>query len=159
MKISDLFYVKYGINLELVNIEQCSHLDSDAIAFVSRTEKNNGVTAFVRRILNVEPNPCHTISVAGGGSVLSSFYQPIPYYSGRDLYILIPKKRMSVFEMLFYAKCIEANKYRYNYGRQANKTLKDIMIPNSIPNNFDNIKKSVISSLSNAIKLIEKGME
>ena len=31
--------------------------------------------------------------------------------------------------MLFYCVCLRANKYRYNYGRQANRTLKDIMLP------------------------------
>jgi hypothetical protein len=35
--------------------------------------------------------------------------------------------------MLFYAKYISANKYRYNYGRQANKTLKDILLPEKMP--------------------------
>lgn len=158
VKISSLFHVKYGVNLELVNIDQCSSTDIDAIPFVSRTEKNNGVSAFVYRIIDVEPNPSHTLSVAGGGSVLSTFYQPVTYYSGRDLYVLIPKKKLNVFEMLFYAKCIEANKYRYNYGRQANKTLKDIMVPSSMPRKFDKIQKSIISSLSNAINLIEKSL-
>lgn len=158
VKISSLFHVKYGVNLELVNIEQCSSTDIDAIPFVSRTEKNNGVSAFVYRIIDVEPNPSHTLSVAGGGSVLSTFYQPIPYYSGRDLYVLIPKMDLNVFEMLFYAKCIETNKYRYNYGRQANKTLKDIMVPSSMPKKFENIQKPIISALSNAINLIEKSL-
>lgn len=32
-------------------------------------------------------------------------------------------------QMLFYCAAIEANKYRYNYGRQANKTLKNIRVP------------------------------
>lgn len=31
--------------------------------------------------------------------------------------------------MLYYCTIIEANKYRYSYGRQANKTLKDILVP------------------------------
>lgn len=31
--------------------------------------------------------------------------------------------------MLYYCTAIEANKYRYSYGRQANKTLKDILVP------------------------------
>jgi hypothetical protein len=35
--------------------------------------------------------------------------------------------------MLFYAKYISANKYRYNYGRQANKTLRDILLPENPP--------------------------
>ena len=66
------------------------------------------------------------LSVAVSGSVLSTFYQKREYYSGRDVYYLIPKKTMSVIEMLFYAKCISYNKYKYNYGRQANKTLKKV---------------------------------
>ena len=122
----------------MVNLIQCKSTDKKSIPFVSRTEKNNGVSAFVEEELDVDPNPGHTLSVAGGGSVLSTFYQPFPYYSGRDLYILIPKKKMSVIEMLFYAKCISANKYKYNYGRQANKTLKNILIPSQIPEKLKN---------------------
>ncbi len=133
VKISDLFDIVYGVNLELVNLTQCKSTDKHAIPFVSRTEKNNGVSAYVEEELDIDPNPAHTISVAGGGSVLSTFYQPLPYYSGRDLYVLIPKKKMSVVEMLFYTKCISANKYKYNYGRQANKTLKNLLIPKEIP--------------------------
>lgn len=133
VKVSDLFNVIYGVNLELVNLTQCKSTDKNAVPFVSRTENNNGVSAYVEMELDVEPNPAHTLSVAGGGSVLSTFYQSFPYYSGRDLYVLVPKEKMSVIEMLFYAKCISANKYKYNYGRQANKTLKNILIPSQIP--------------------------
>jgi hypothetical protein len=133
VKISDLFEINYGVNLELVNIDEYNPFDNDSIPFVSRTERNNGVSAYVYRIIDVEPNPGHTLSVAGGGSVLSTFYQPIPYYSGRDLYYLSPKREMNDIEMLYYAKCISNNKYKYSYGRQANKTLKDILIPKDIP--------------------------
>jgi hypothetical protein len=31
--------------------------------------------------------------------------------------------------MLFYCNCLRANKYKYNYGRQANRTLKDLLVP------------------------------
>lgn len=138
VKVSDLFNVIYGINLELVNLTQCKSTDKNAVPFVSRTENNNGVSAYVEMELDVEPNPAHTLSVAGGGSVLSTFYQAFPYYSGRDLYVLVSKRKMSVIEMLFYAKCIGANKYKYNYGRQANKTLKNILIPSQIPEELKN---------------------
>jgi hypothetical protein len=138
VKISDLFTVVYGVNLELVNLIQCKSTDIGSIPFVSRTENNNGVSAFVEQEIDIEPNPAHTLSVAAGGSVLSTFYQPLPYYSGRDVYILIPKYKMEVFEMLFYANCIKANRYKYNYGRQANKTLKDILLPSKINKEFIN---------------------
>ena len=56
---------------------------------------------------------------------------------------MIPKQELSEEQMLYYAFAIESNKYKYNYGRQANRTLKDILIPkpDEIPNNF--LKKSI----------------
>ena len=131
MKISDIFDVSYGINLEL---NKCDiTCDKDGINFVSRTSQNNGVVAKVKRIEGKEPQPAGVLTCAGGGSVLSTFVQTEPFYSGRDLYILKPKKNMSLNEKLFYAMCIRENAYRYNYGRQANKTLKDIELPDTIP--------------------------
>lgn len=146
-KISDMFEVKYGVNLELVNIEECNKQDKNSIKFISRTDKNNGVSAYVQKMDDVEPNPANTISVAGGGSVLATFFQQEPYYSGRDIYILIPKKQLSEVEMIFYCYCIRKNKYRYNYGRQANKTLKDILIPGGIPEEWKNLSIEKINTL------------
>lgn len=148
VKINDIFEVKYGVNLELVNIEECEKGDLNSINFVSRTEKNNGVSAFVQKINGIEPNPAYTISVAGGGSVLSTFFQKEEYYSGRDIYILIPKKKFSEIEMIFYCYCIRRNKYRYNYGRQANKTLKDILIPENLPDGWKDLDLKKIDTLS-----------
>lgn len=136
VKVSDLFEIKYGVTFELINLTQAKSTDYNAIPFVSRTEKNNGVSAFVEKIIDIEPNPAHSLSVAVGGSVLSTFYQSKPYYSGFHVFVLIPKQKYSIVEMLFYAKCIIANKYKYNYGRQANRTLKDILIPKEVPQNL-----------------------
>lgn len=139
VKISDLFDVKYGTNLELIALEEVNKKNNNSINFISRTEKNNGVSAFVEKVSTVVPNPARTISVAGGGSVLATFYQNEEYYSGRDLYILHPKRECSELEMLFYVFCIRQNKYRYNYGRQANKTLRDILIPEKIPEEWTEV--------------------
>lgn len=130
-KISDLFEVRYGVNLELNALKK----DSSGINFVSRTAKNNGVSAKVTPIPTIKPIPAGTISVAGGGSVMESFLQTEPYYSGRDLYYLTPKVKLTDQQKLYYCACLRANKYRYNYGRQANRTLKDTLIPdvNEIP--------------------------
>lgn len=139
LKISDLFYVKYGVNFELSNLE----LDPNGINFVSRTEKNNGVSAKVKAIPCVEPNPKNTISVAcSGSSILSSFFQEEPYYSGFHLLYLQPKQKFSINILLYYCMCIQVNKFKYSYGRQANKTLKDILIPSpdEIPAWVENIK-------------------
>jgi len=108
------------------------------VPFISRTENNNGISAFVEEKLDVDKNTANTLTVAVGGSVLSTFYQPIPFYTGFHILVLVPKVKMSVVEMLFYAKCISANKYKYNYGRQANRTLKNILIPSQIPQELKN---------------------
>lgn len=160
VKISNLFTIKYGNSLELVNLVQCKSTDKNAIPFVSRTEKNNGISAYVEEELDIEINLAHTLSVAVGGSVLSTFYQPLPFYTGFHVLVLTPKKEMSVVEMLFYAKCISANKYKYNYGRQANKTLKNILIPSKIPavlnNHLASCYKDLLKNISSGSIIKEK---
>lgn len=123
-ELQELFELRYGVNLELNKMV----LDSNGVNFVSRTANNNGVSARVRPVPGVEPIDAMTLTVAGGGSVLETFLQPEPYYSGRDLYYLTPKLKMNAAQMLFCCVLIRANKYRYNYGRQANRTLKSIKI-------------------------------
>jgi hypothetical protein len=139
VKVSDLFNIKYGSNLALNALTQCEDSDNHSINFVSRTDKNNGVSAHVKKIPKKDTIPANTISVAAGGSVMSSFFQPEPYYSGRDVYVLSPNHQMSPQEMIYYTLCLTANKYRYNYGRQANKTLGELMIPSNIPNEFKDV--------------------
>lgn len=125
VKIKDIFDVWYGVNLEVVN---CEVVKKD-IPFVSRQSVNNGVVCHVKRIIDVSPNPAHTLSIAVSGSILSTFYHDYEYYSGRDVYVAQPKIELTKEEMLYYAYLIEQNKFRYNYGRAANRTFRDIIIP------------------------------
>ena len=55
MKVEELFYIKYGVNLELFSCETTDVNDSEGVNFVARTSNNNGVVAKVKRITNVEP--------------------------------------------------------------------------------------------------------
>ncbi|OCH12691.1 hypothetical protein A6E05_05990 [Aliivibrio sp. 1S165] len=141
IEVQDIFEVKYGVNLELNKLT----LNSQGINFVSRTAKNNGVSAKVDLIDGVTPIPAGVLTVAGGGSVLETFLQPEPFYSGRDLYYLQPKVELSDAQKLYYCACIKANKFKYSYGRQANRTLKYILIPKveDIPHwiKFANLKQ------------------
>jgi hypothetical protein len=79
--------------------------------------------------------PANVITVALGGSVLSSFYQDEPFYTSFHIACLYPKQNLTKEQMIYYACIIEQNKYRYNFGRQANKTLKSILVPdvNQLP--------------------------
>jgi hypothetical protein len=123
-RLEEIFDIWYGVNLELVNCEQTEN----GMPFVSRQSVNNGISGFVKS-MDIEPNPAHSLSIAGSGSVLSTFYHDYEYYSGRDVYIAKPKQNLTKEQMLYYAYVIENNKYRYNYGRQANKTMKNILVP------------------------------
>jgi len=124
--LDKLFRVEYGTDLEL---NKLNSVDGD-VRFISRTRKNNGLSAYVHRIDGIAPNPANTISVAlGSSSVLFAFLQEKPYYSGRDIAYLEPIYKLTKNEMLFYCTCITANRFRYNYGRQANKTIAKLMIP------------------------------
>lgn len=127
-KISDLFIIKYGVNLELCNCEECDKNDVDAVNFVSRTSMNNGVSGYVKRIDEIEPQSSGLITLAGGGSVLSTFLQTKPFYSGRDLYTLESITNISNECKLYIITLIKANRYRYAYGRQANKTFPNLEI-------------------------------
>lgn len=153
IKISQIFDVIYGTNLEL---NKLTVVKSKGIPFVSRTEKNNGVTAFVENIEGVQPNPPMTISVALTGTVLEAFYQPEEYYSGRDICYLKPKTNLTLNEMLFYATCIRKNQFKYSYGRGANKTIRDLIVPdlNQIPANVKTYTMKTVGVKSSAPNLI-----
>lgn len=155
VKVSDIFNVEYGNSFELNSLKQTS----DGINFVSRTAKNNGISAKVKLMPNTKPFPAGTITVSLGGSVLETFVQPEIFYTGYHIYCLTPKKELSIEAKLFYCTCITANKYRYNYGRQANRTLKDLLIPdlNSIP---DYVKKTDLNKFEGLDKpLVSKKVE
>ena len=125
MRVSELFDIYQGNGLELINMEVDTASD---INFVARTSENNGVVAAVKSI-SKKPFPAGVITVAVGGSVLSSFVQDRPFYTGFHVLVLSPKQEMTLEEKLFYCHAIKMNAYRYSYGRQANRTLKDINLP------------------------------
>lgn len=157
IELQEIFEVHYGTNLELNKLTK----DDKGINFVSRTSKNNGISCRVKKLANIKPITAGVLSVAGGGSVLETFLQEEPFYSGRDLYYLIPRIKLSKSQKLYYCMCIKANKYRYNYGRQANKTLKFLRIPSpsDIPDWVNNFNlKDYNSATDSLIDLISPNL-
>ncbi|WP_251476023.1 restriction endonuclease subunit S [Stenotrophomonas lactitubi] len=126
MKIGDLFDVSFGSKLDLVNLVQ---VDTGGVNFVSRGQKNNGVSARVATLSNIAPYPAGCLTVALGGSIFETFLQPEPFYTSQNVAVLVPKVPMSEHVLLFYCAAIAKNKYRFTYGRHANRTVKDVSIP------------------------------
>ncbi len=122
--IKELFHVCYGINLEKAYLEP----DSYGIAFVGRSAYNNGVTGYVEQLDDKVPQRAGLISVAGGGSVLASFVQRNPWYSGRDVFVLEPKSDMSLASKIFICQMISSNAGKFSYGRQANRFIPELCL-------------------------------
>lgn len=159
MKIIELFDIEYGNSLELCSLEK----DNQGINFISRTSKNNGISSKVKKIDSIEPFPAGLITVAVSANVLETFLQNSEFYTGYHIMVLKPKIHLTLEQKLYYCLCIRSNKYKYSYGRQANTTLKDLIIPdiNSIPfwvNNFsyNNYEKKLLSKLFKEDTLINK---
>lgn len=130
-RLDEIFDLRYGHSLELNRLTQVQA--PEGVNFASRAMGNNGITA--RVLTDAIPGRPGEITVAlGGNGVLSSFVQPEPFVCGRDVMILTPKDPdMTLEEKLWYCACIWENRYRYSYGRQANRTLGSLLVPDEPP--------------------------
>lgn len=126
--VSDIFDIRYGHSLEL-NALKLSN-PQDGIAFVSRQMGQNGISAYVEPIQDIDPAPAGDITCAlSGNGVLTTCLQESPFYTAFHVAILRPKVNLTKQQIIFYCLCIKTNRFRYNYGRQANKTLSSLSVP------------------------------
>ena len=148
--LDSVFYVDNGNKLDLNKMQQSSDRRR-AVAFVSRSGEDNGLAAFVERLDELEPFASGMITVALGGSALSSFVQPRPFYTAQNIVVLKPKSPMNLDVKLYYCLCIEANKFRYStYGREANRTVRSIKVPalHEVPSWVHGVSNASIERLS-----------
>ncbi|MFA7021668.1 restriction endonuclease subunit S [Aliarcobacter sp.] len=140
--LEDIFSVRYGHSLDLNKLEITDIDDPNGVAYVSRKSQDNGIAAYVKRINGVETGKAGELSVALSGSgVLSTFIQTREFYTSYHVAILTPKIKLSNIQKLFYSYAIFKNQYKFSWGRQANRTIRSIKIPNinEIPNFLYNI--------------------
>lgn len=129
VRVQDIFEVRYGHSLEL-NRLQLLPKELGGIPFVSRKMGDNGIAAYVAPVSGVKPAPAGELTCAlSGNGVLSTFYQERPFYTAFHVACLRPPEQMSIDEILYYCSCIWQNRFRFSYGRQANRTLKELLIP------------------------------
>lgn len=128
VELQELFNIEYGNSLDLNKLVQ----KSDGVNFVSRTAKTTVFQQKVKELAGIRKMSKGSITVSLGGSVLEAFLQCDEYYTGYHIYCLTPKDGIAMSDevKLYYCACIRANKYRYSYGRQANRTLKNLLVPN-----------------------------
>lgn len=129
MKISDLFTIEYPHTLIFAELSP----DANGINFVSSQGGNNSVVGRVAAAEGVKLYPAGVITVPLKGTVLAAHVQVEPCYVAHQIAVLTAKHPMTLQEKLFYCTCIQKNAFRFSYGRQADKTLKDIDLPDTVP--------------------------
>jgi hypothetical protein len=145
-RLDEIFDICYGSQLDLNKCVVCEK--PDGYNFVNRSEKNCGVSARILEEENKKPFPASLITVAMGGTVLSSFVQQEPFYTGQNVKVMQPKPRykdMSDLVKLYYCYCIEQNRFRFSpFGREANVSFESIIVPDieELPNKLNKITLS-----------------
>lgn len=128
-KVSDLFEI-YDGNLNLINLDE----DFDGVNFVGASRFNNNVTGKIRLYPEMQVFEAGCITVpADGNSQLYACVQDSEFITGQNVSVLVPKRDMLDIEKWFYCYCLRQNAAYFNFGRKANKYLKDIELPDRIP--------------------------
>jgi hypothetical protein len=132
-RICQLFNIEYPKSLVYSNTTP----QKGGINFVSSKATDNGVVGTVEKIGGVKIYPAGCITVPLKGSVLEPALQEAECYVAHQIAVLTPKNLMSTLSKLYMCTLIKANRYRFNYGRQADKTLKDLELSLPITENGD----------------------
>lgn len=124
-KISVVFDVEYPRTMVLNK----QILAPQGINFVSAKGTNNGISARIKENKQAKKYKAGVITVALKGSVMSAFLQLEDFYIAHQTAVLYPKTKLTDAQFLYYCMCLNANKYKFSFGRQADRTLKEIIIP------------------------------
>jgi hypothetical protein len=149
MRLDSLFHSFRGYDLDrnvLLEVEA-----PDGVNYVSRVGGNNGVSSRVLVPEGVSAHPAGALTVALGSRnyALATFLQPEPFVTGQNIQILIPiDPEMSTLEKLWWAACITQNRYRFGFGRYANRTLDTLELPDEVPEWVDG-ESSISGTLLN----------
>lgn len=141
MIVDDLFHVYSGSKLDYGKQTETA----DGINFVSRNSNNNGVVGKVVLEEGMKVFKKGDITVPLGGSyLLSAFVQDEDFVTAQNVCVLRSKKEMTEIEKWFYCYSLRLNRFKFSaFGREVNKYIKDIELPDKIPNwvYFHKIKK------------------
>ena len=96
------------------------------------------------------------MSTNGQGSHTFSYVSTTEFVANSDVSILIPKRKMSLQEKLFYAQCITNNRYKFSYGRKPKGArLLAVKIPEYPPKYVtEYCIEKVVDSFSNVLEKV-----
>lgn len=155
--LSELFDVYNGIASAQVEVKEYAEIDSD-VRYIRPSQKYEGsIAGYVDKDLIDEkyifPEDSLYVSTDGQGSHSYAYVSSFKFVPNSNVSVLIPKRKMSLQEKIYYSLCITANRYKFSYGRKPKgDRLKCILIPSCPPDFvykdvfediFDNWKKIV----------------
>lgn len=101
--IYDIFYIDMGTKLDKIKMDT----SEEEVAFVGRSNANNGVTQKCKLIKGLKPYKAGNLSLALGGAYLGScFVQEEPFYTSQNVIVLIPKEDITFETKQFIATAI-----------------------------------------------------
>lgn len=121
--IYDLFEIDSGSKLDKVKMKE----NNPTINFVGRSGINNGITAIVDKIDNLEPYKAGYLTLSLGGAYLGScFVQSKDFYTSQNVVVLIPKIEMNIYVKQFISAIIfkEGNTNYKAFIDELNKHIK-----------------------------------
>ncbi|MFJ2618215.1 restriction endonuclease subunit S [Glutamicibacter sp. NPDC087344] len=158
----DFFEIKSSLQDDKINFTDADINDVDSLPFVSRTARNNGVTAYCETVAE-KVNSGGVITLALDGSTGSTFYQHHSFLSGQNIWLLIPNKdrigeltpQIALYLIASIRKAVSS--YTYNLSLTKTRLNKiQLILPLTIDSKLD--RKAVVDAMSQVrhVELIEE---
>jgi len=126
--------------------------DEKSINFISRSANNNGVAGRIILQDGMKTFNKGDITVPLGGSILSAFVQDEDFVTAQNVCVLRPIGEMSELEKWFYCYSIRENRFKFSaFGREVNKYIKEIELPEKIPDWVYSSKGNIDFNLENQL--------
>ena len=142
--LENFFHIEYGQH----EYSSKSELKKGKIPLISSKGTKRGIYGY----FSIEPKYSHVISVPRTGTICQAFYQEKDCCIDDNCLVLIPKKKLTKEEMIYFSLLIRKEKYKYVYGRQVTperlgKTKINPKIINWVNKkrkiNYNGVKKSI----------------
>lgn len=111
MLLKELFDIEYG---QRIYHDKSGLEEKGNTPLISSKGTNDGIYGW----FNIKPKYKHVISVPNTGTVCHAYYQGYDCCIDDNCLVMIPKKELSIKEMIYISLLIRKDKIRYFYGRQ-----------------------------------------
>lgn len=123
--------VRFGFDMDKADLIVSDDKKNSVLLVTRSNDKKKSMRSGVvlyQQNEGLTPFPAGSIAVPQGGSVAHAKRITTPFYVGRDVYVLIPRKkeRISDYEIAYHMQQIRNQKWRYGQSRQMNTTFSEL---------------------------------